>query len=160
MKKYLQMLIMFSMLSHAQVGINTTDVHPSAILDLGINNNKALLITRVALTGTDDLITIPTPAAGLIVYNTQTTSGSNAVIGNEIYFFNGTQWKQIVDKTILDDEVEQLNTSTLGYEPIKSIDKNKYKSNQLGLLFFFNNDINFLITSKNNIIKKFDIFES
>ena len=87
MKKYLQMLIMFSMLSHAQVGINTTDVHPSAILDLGINNNKALLITRVALTGTDDLITIPTPAAGLIVYNTQTTSGSNAVIGNEIYFF-------------------------------------------------------------------------
>ena len=124
MKKYLQMLIMFSMLSHAQVGINTTDVHPSAILDLGINNNKALLITRVALMGTDDLITIPTPAAGLIVYNTQTTSGSNAVIGNEIYFFNGTQWKQIVDKTILDDEVEQLNTSTLGYEPIKSIDKN------------------------------------
>lgn len=125
MKIYFRICLFFLVISaEAQVGINTTDVYPSAILDLGIDNNKALLITRVALTGTNDLSTIPTPTAGLLVYNTQTTTGTNAVKANEIYFFNGTQWKQIVDKTILDVEVEQLNTSTLGYEPVKAIDKN------------------------------------
>lgn len=64
-------------LSYAQnVGINSTGSAPnsSAMLDIDANN-KGLLIPRVALTGTTDVVTISSPATSLLVYNTATAGG-------------------------------------------------------------------------------------
>ncbi len=57
-----------------------------------LDPNKALLFNRVALTGLRDIVTIPNPVAGTIVYNTAT----NGVFPDNIipgyYYFNGVVW--------------------------------------------------------------------
>ncbi|HOV84070.1 MAG TPA: tail fiber domain-containing protein [Paludibacteraceae bacterium] len=66
------------------MSINTTgaEAHSSAGLDIDFSN-KGLLIPRVALTSTTDAITIPSPATGLMVYNTGT--GGLSLAG---YYYN------------------------------------------------------------------------
>jgi hypothetical protein len=60
----------------AQVGIGTTK--PSTALDIS-STNEGLLIPRVALMGANDSITVATPTASELVYNTTaTTSGATA----------------------------------------------------------------------------------
>lgn len=68
-----------SAFSFSQIGINTTTPNQSAILDIA-SNNKGVLIPRVTLSSRTDAATIPSPATGLMVYNT-TTAG---VGGNQI----------------------------------------------------------------------------
>ena len=60
----------------AQVGINPTGDAPnsSAMLDVSAPN-KGFLIPNVALTGTSDDATIPSPALSLLVYNIATVDG-------------------------------------------------------------------------------------
>ncbi len=64
--------------------------NPSAMLDVN-SPSKGLLISRVTLTGTDDVTTISTPAVSLLVYNTATTSGDNAVSPG-YYYWGGSAW--------------------------------------------------------------------
>ncbi len=68
----------------AQMSINTTgaEAHPSAGLDIDFSN-KGLLIPRVALSNNTDATTIPSPATGLMVYNTGT--GGLSLAG---YYYN------------------------------------------------------------------------
>lgn len=115
-------LVIFSTTTFAQVGIGTTTPHPSAILELN-STNKALLLTRVALTGKNDVTTVPSPTAGMIVYNTADTVGATAVKANNLYRFNGTSWDFFVDNDLLTGTVAGFNTSTLGYTPVKAADK-------------------------------------
>lgn len=63
--------ISISSLTFSQVGVGTTSPDPSSILELS-SNNKGFLPSRVALLSSDDGITIPNPATGLIVFNTNT----------------------------------------------------------------------------------------
>ncbi len=116
------LMVVFTTTTFAQVGIGTTNPHPSAILELNASD-KALLLTRVALTGTDDVTTIPTPTAGMIVFNTVDTVGANAVKANNLYRFNGTSWDFFVDNDLLTGTVAGFNTSTLGYDPVKASEK-------------------------------------
>ena len=79
-----------------KIGNNGTTIDPSSILELE-NPNKALYLTRVALTGTTDITTVPNPKAGMVVYNTNTAiTGTIAhpagTGGLGVYFFNGTAW--------------------------------------------------------------------
>lgn len=60
---------------------------PSAILELR-SNSKGLLIPRIALQSTNDVTTVPTPAEGLLIYNTATVN--NVTPG--FYYWNGTEW--------------------------------------------------------------------
>ncbi|GAC1422599.1 MAG: hypothetical protein NVSMB67_19610 [Flavisolibacter sp.] len=55
------------------------------------STNKGLLIPRVALTSTQDVTTITTPATSLLVYNTATTTGINSVQPG-FYYWNGASW--------------------------------------------------------------------
>jgi len=91
---YLIFGLVFANFSIAQnVGINPsgTSPDPSAALDVDFTN-KGLLIPRVALTSTNDAVTIPSPQTSLLVYNTGTGGLSPA----GFYFNNGTpaapQW--------------------------------------------------------------------
>jgi len=120
------MLLLFVSLSiglQAQVGFGTSTPDADAILELQASD-KALLLPRVALTGTSDITTVPNPVAGMLVYNTATTTTSGtAVQANNIYLFDGIRWKQVVDNARLQSATTGFNESILGYTPVKSADK-------------------------------------
>ena len=63
---------------------------PSAALDINYSN-KGLLIPRVPLTSNTDVVTIPSPAISLLVYNT----GTGGLTPAGYYYWNGSQWVMI-----------------------------------------------------------------
>ncbi len=116
-------LVIFSTTTFAQVGFGTSTPDADAILELQATD-KALLLPRVALTGTTDVTTVPTPVAGMIVYNTATTTtNGTAVQANNIYMFDGVSWKLVVDNGRLESATAGFNESILGYTPSKAADK-------------------------------------
>jgi len=71
------------------VNIGSSDTDPSAILNVQ-SSNQGVLMPRVALDSATDVKTIPSPAIGLLVYNT----GNKTTFPTEGYlFWDGTQWK-------------------------------------------------------------------
>ncbi|WDF45651.1 hypothetical protein PQ459_12155 [Chryseobacterium sp. KACC 21268] len=114
-------ILSFSFLS-AQFGIQTSQVVPSALLEINTNDmatgsKKGFLGPRVALAGSLDTTTIPTPAVGLLVYNTADagTFPSN-VLANRYYFWNGNQWVDLGLTTVLQNylsnRIYSLNART------------------------------------------------
>ena len=93
MKRTIFALAIFLFMSGAiygqNVGINGSGAaaDASALLDVSATN-KGLLIPRVMLTGTNDVVTIASPAISLLVYNSATAS--NVTPG--FYYWNGTLW--------------------------------------------------------------------
>lgn len=83
-------ICVFVQISYAQTGIGTTTPEASAKLDVSANN-KGFLPPRVTLTSGTDNTTIPSPATGLLVYNT----GNNAGLVAGYYYWNGTSWATI-----------------------------------------------------------------
>lgn len=72
------------------VGIGTVTPDASAILDITATN-KGLLGPRVALNSITDETTIPSPADGLLVYNT----GAGALDFVGYVFWNGSEWRAL-----------------------------------------------------------------
>jgi hypothetical protein len=89
MKKILFFLLT-SINVFAQTGIGTSTPDASAKLDVTATN-KGFLPPRVTLTSGTDNTTIPSPATGLLVYNT----GNNAGLVAGYYYWNGTSWATI-----------------------------------------------------------------
>jgi len=87
-------LLLVSLLSFSQVGVNTTSPDPSSILDVSATN-KGMLLPRVALSGTGDTSTISAPAISLLVYNTATTFD----LTPGFYFWNGNTWNAILSES-------------------------------------------------------------
>lgn len=87
--------LIFTKTSISQVGINTTSPVDGALLDIS-SSDKGFLMTRVALTGTDDVTTI-TPAAttGLIVYNMATAGPFATQVTPGFYYWSGTKWRRL-----------------------------------------------------------------
>lgn len=77
-------------ISAQNIGIGTNAPHSSAQLDIS-NNNRGLLIPRVALTGAADVTTILAPAISLLVYNTA-TAGAPPDVFPGYYYWNGIKW--------------------------------------------------------------------
>lgn len=93
MKKlpYLLLLLCFYNLQ-GQVGIGTITPHESANLEVA-GGNKGTILSQVALTGSDDAITIPNPAVGLLVFNTTAVDiGSTTALPVGYHYWNGTKW--------------------------------------------------------------------
>jgi hypothetical protein len=80
----------------SQRGIGTNAPDASAAFDVS-STNKGVLIPRVALLGNNDVTTIASPQTSLIVYNTSTAIGINAIVPG-FYYFNGTQWDLLVNQ--------------------------------------------------------------
>ena len=112
--KYYTTLLFISLLFAnnliAQVGINTSTPHSSALLDLG-PGNKGLLVPRVALTSLTDVTTITNPAHGLIVYNTTNDPLKN-LIANSFYYFNANptynKWMNFIDSNSIKSQLENI----------------------------------------------------
>lgn len=88
MKKYLLLVGLFlSSQMFAQTGIGTTTPHASAKLEVA-STTKGFLPPRMSA---NERGNIPSPAAGLMVYQTDGTSG--------LYYYNGTAWIYIINST-------------------------------------------------------------
>ena len=81
----------------AQTGIGTTTPNASAKLDV-YSTNKGFLPPRIALLSTTDVVTIASPATGLVIYNTNTagTTPNNVLPG--YYYWDGAKWNGLVDQ--------------------------------------------------------------
>jgi hypothetical protein len=101
--------LFFSMHLFAQTGIGTTTPDASAKLDVS-SLTQGFLPPRVTLTGTNDNTTIKnsagtsiTPATGLLVYNTATTTTDPFRVLPGYYYYNGTTWISISNGLIIDN---------------------------------------------------------
>lgn len=89
-------------LSNAQnIGISSTSITPDPSAGLEIRyTNKGLLIPRTSLTSESDAMTIPAPAEGLIVYNTN--SSMTGGDGKGFYFNSGSplspKWQKLITR--------------------------------------------------------------
>lgn len=84
----------------AQVGIGTTT--PQASLDISSSTNGGVLITKYALTGNNDTISVINPAGGALqigtlVFNTNAVAGVNGLPFGFVYW-NGSIWVAITPK--------------------------------------------------------------
>ncbi len=80
MKKLALLLVLFSSICFAQVGIGTTSPNSSATLDI-VSTNSGILIPRMTQA---QRIAISSPATGLLVYQTDNTTG--------FWFHDGSVW--------------------------------------------------------------------
>ena len=101
------LLLFLSFIGFAQTKIGSPAGAPNASAILDLSNTGALATAKkgflgpqVALSGTADATTVPTPATGLMVYNTTAAgSGTTAVVAG-YYYYNGSQWVQMVSSTV------------------------------------------------------------
>lgn len=83
--------------------------------------NKAMLLNRVALTGLQDITTIPNPQAGMLVYNTATAGTFPNDIVPGFYYFNGIVWYKW-QYGQLNSKLSQLDLVTTCYStPVPSL---------------------------------------
>lgn len=98
-----------------QVGIGTTTPDPSSILELNVNNlatgnKKGFLGPKVALTSKSDIITIPNPATGFLVFNL----GTDVNFTYEGYvFWNGTEWRKLDNSSLATGTIDAINCNYL-----------------------------------------------
>ena len=81
------------------VGINASGAAPaaSAMLDvdvstLGATAKKGFLMPRIALLSITDVVTIPSPANSLMVFNTTAASSGTSAVYPGYYYYDGTVW--------------------------------------------------------------------
>lgn len=88
--QFVLILLFFSSFTYAQVGIGTPNPDSSAMLQIS-SKNKGVLFPNIALSSLTDKVTVPSPADGLIVWNTGT--GGLAEIG--FYYWNNLKWNML-----------------------------------------------------------------
>ena len=98
--KFTTLVLLWSALSFAQVGIGTTSPNASAILDL-TSTTKGFLPPRMTTSERD---AITNPETGLTIYNTTV---------NFIQFYNGTQWTYSGTITLSPTDVYNPTTGKL-----------------------------------------------
>src|ERR1039457_3170968 len=96
---FVTVAIVFSAMENSEaqsnnVGIGTLTPDPSAGLDITFTN-KGLLIPRVSLTSTTDVVTIASPANSLLVFNTN-TSMTGGSVGYWYYDATILAWVQAI----------------------------------------------------------------
>ena len=127
--------------SFAQVGIGTTSPNASAKLQVDATD-KGFLPPRVSLTATNDLATIPSPATGLLIYNTATAGTSPNNVTPGFYFYDGSKWQRLIsqqpDATVNFDKTTPTTTgvtftpntpASQDYVYVSSVDNSQWTYN-------------------------------
>jgi hypothetical protein len=76
----------------SNIGIGTSSPETSAMLDIS-SNDKGILIPRVSLLSTTDIVTVNNPVVSLLVYNTNSAIVGGSGVG--FYYWDGTSWMQM-----------------------------------------------------------------
>lgn len=111
---------------NAQTGIGTKSPDASAALEVK-NKNKGILIPRIALTGTDDITTIATPANSLMIYNI----GKVNDVTPGYYYWNENTWNRL----LISDDTAPSNSwleNTTG-KPATNNTKDIYQMGNVGI---------------------------
>lgn len=103
----------FVVTNTGSVGVGITAPDSSAKLDI-TSSNKGVLLPRIALASATDQTTIPSPAKGLLVYNTG-TAGLNY---NGYVFWSGTEWRTFNNSS--------TNAGTIGTVTCNSVSLSPY----------------------------------
>lgn len=110
MKKiFIPFSIIASIYNYTQVGIGTTSIANSEVLNIssskiGETGKRGVLFPRVALASETDVTTVSSPATSLIVYNKNVTKRG-------FYSWTGAKWERSYDKNaILELIVPAVNT--------------------------------------------------
>ena len=104
MKKItLLVLMLFTALSYAQVGINIATPHTSSALDI-TSTTGGLLVPRMTEAQRDDINSPSNPATGLMIYQTDDTAG--------FYYYNGSSWEGYYSKVEVDALIANLQSKT------------------------------------------------
>ncbi|MBP6659209.1 MAG: tail fiber domain-containing protein [Chitinophagales bacterium] len=100
--------------SSQNVGINSTGSAPnaSAILDVDATN-KGFLAPRVNLMSTSDIVTIASPAVGLLVYNTNASITGYGADGVGYYYYIGFWAKLLINANYGPAWLTTGNTNTI-----------------------------------------------
>ncbi|HIB37077.1 PA14 domain-containing protein [Mesonia sp.] len=134
MKKFyiITLILSFTNLINAQVGINTEN--PEAALDI-TSSNSGILIPRVALTSKIEAAPVRNPntqdnnlANGTLVYNTATTTGTNAVQPS-FYYWQDTQWVRVNSELDFDRDWAKTNSTSRA----SNISDNIYTNGKVGI---------------------------
>lgn len=105
-KPFTVVLLLLATCTFAQTGIGTTTPNASAKLDV-YSTNKGFLPPRVTLTSVTDAATIPSPATGLLVYNT----GTNVNLAAGYYYWNGSNWATIATASSPNQTVDYVSVT-------------------------------------------------
>lgn len=70
------------------------------------SNNKALGLNKVTLATSFDVVTVPNPTDGIVVYN------KDATIDDGVYFFSDTQWGKMATNIYAGSFINLLNLSS------------------------------------------------
>lgn len=98
------------------VGIGTENPHKSAVLDIN-SNDKGFLAPHIALVSKTDRTTIPNPADGIMVYNTNTIAGNaQTALSPGLVYWQTNEWKQAKVSTAIEITENDRLISYLGYD--------------------------------------------
>ncbi len=125
------------------VGINADGSLPNSSAMLDVKSiNKGMLIPRVALTGTADVTTIPSPATSLMVYNTLAAGTGTTAVVPGYYYWNGTAWVRLVEST---SPTNSAFKTLIPFASLNPISLTNGVSNQVGLIGFGNSSTTTLL---------------
>jgi hypothetical protein len=101
MSKFFTFLLLFCALLHQvsaqSISITGDGSQPAAGAMVDIKSiSKGLLIPRIALTGINDVATLPDRPLSLLIYNTATVAGANAIAPG-YYYWDGTSWSRLMN---------------------------------------------------------------
>ena len=85
------LIVTFSFAQNVATNADASLPNSSAMLDVK-STNKGMLLPRVALSGTADVTTIPTPATSLMIYNTTAAGSGTTEVVPGYYYWNGSAW--------------------------------------------------------------------
>lgn len=108
----------FVVTSNGSIGIGTVSPNASAILyvnadGLSSGNKKGFLGPKAALSSETDQVTIPSPATGLLVYN----SGTGGLVYNGYVFWNGTEWRTFSNSSLAPGIVGNITCNGITLSP-------------------------------------------
>lgn len=142
-KLFLVSLLSFYNLIFSQIGIGTDKPDPSAILDINADltsQKKGVLFPRVALTSSTDIVTIPKPTVGLIVFNTGENPGFTT---RSFYYWDGTEWRLLDSSTAIEPSVNSLQCENAMLTPPRYKAGQKY-SGTITLPYIMGNGGNYI----------------
>lgn len=95
--------------SLAQLGVSSHSTHASAALDLN-SSTQGFKASSIALTSNFDVATIPTPAIGLLIYNTATVGFfPNNIVPGYYFFSTANKWEPLALNDALNLNIQSSN---------------------------------------------------
>ncbi|MEN9918988.1 MAG: hypothetical protein RL662_1424 [Bacteroidota bacterium] len=102
-----------SLTAQAQVTIGSGKApHSSAILELD-DPSKGFLGSRIALESTTDVVTVPNPAAGLLIYNT----GVKGLKYAGYVYWNGSEWRSFSSGSLSPGTIGAISCNSIQLTP-------------------------------------------